>query len=159
MFRIAIVLCACLFVGSSNAQELAALEEGDYLLHGRNGPSKPFTVSRGEQKWEVNSVDPAFPTRLIQCMSSCDFRTMSENAQLTSFPQLIRQFEMSCIANSAFALCKMMTRAPRDCRSGPLKQGEVCTIGPQPRGKPIYGLFALFAPGVMPISVTRVAAE
>lgn len=159
MLRIAIVFCAYLFVGSSNAQELVALEEGDYLLHGRNVPTKAFTVTQGDQKWEVNSADPTFPPRVVHCMSNCDFRTMSENSQLTSFPQFVRQFEMSCIANSAFALCKMITRAPRDCRSGPLKQGEVCTIGPQPRGKPIYGLFALFAPGVMPISVTRVTAQ
>lgn len=159
MFRTILSLCIYLFLASSNAQDLGAIEEGTYLLHGRNGPPKPFSVKRAEDKWEIKSADSAFPLGLVNCLPNCDFRPMSESLQQATFPQFMQQFTMSCIGSSAFALCKMMNRPMRDCSKGPFKVGETCQVGSQPLGKPIYGLFALFAPGVMPISVTREASK
>ena len=155
MYQILVALCMLLLAVSARAEETTVLEEGAYSINGKDGQPKHFAVARVEDKWEIKSTDPTFPLRLVNCVSNCEFRPMPENLQQNFFPQFKQQFVMRCISNSGFALCKMMNKPLLECGNSAVKIGEACRIGPDQPEKPLYGLFVLFAPAVMPIPVTR----
>lgn len=157
MYRRLFGLCLTLIATTVCAGGAYTLEEGAYSLKGKDGQPKHFSVRRADDKWEIKSDDPTFLLNAVRCNSNCDFLVMDEMLQEKVFPSFFRRdFVMNCIGNGVFALCKMTDKPLQECSNPAVKPGEACRIGPPKNpGKPLYGMFALFAPTVPPITVTR----
>lgn len=151
------VLCGLLIAGAAMAQT-EGFEAGSYSLNGRGDHPQLFSVEKVGDKWLVKSSDPDFVMLKVVCVSNCDYLPMPEDRKQKLLPaQLMQSFDMGCIANIGFALCKLTSKPLRECRNA--KAGEACRVGPPGvPGKPLYALFSLFAPNVAPVTVTRVGA-